>query len=186
MSENEAYTEQVVETIMEETLHEKEIELEWNRWIALTSVILTVISAICSLGAGVSSQEASRLRDERTFSTASLSGKRSVVHVLQSQESMLAALKLPQNPHLSEVIAELQKETSSMENDAKRAAEVAEIELHTHHLFEVASTFLGVAIGLCGLSILLRRKWVWSIGLVMGSCGTVLVIIAYGYRISHF
>ncbi len=186
MSENESYSEQVVETIMEETLNEKEQELEWNRWIALTSVILTVISAICSLGAGVSSQEASRLRDERTFATASLSGKRSVVHVLQSQENLLAALKLPENPHIKEVIEAMKAETLGMEDAAKVAASVAEIELHTHHLFEFASTLLGVAIGLCGLSIILRRKWVWSFGMVVGGAGTILVMIAYGYRISHF
>lgn len=185
MSENHSHSEHLVEAMVEEVKNEAVEELAWNRWIALASVMLAVISALCGLGASMSSHEGARFRDEHTLAVAALSGKRAVVHVLESQKALLSAMNLPQDPQINYVIRDLEKESLEFEALATEAGETAKIEMHTNHLFEFASTFLGVAIGLCGLAILLRRKWVGTLGLVIGGGGAIFVSIAYLYRFSQ-
>ena len=186
MSETESYTEAVVETIMEATHSDSEKELLWNRWIALTSIVLTAIAAICSLGASMSSHEGARFRDETTLAIAEHSGKRSVVHILKSQQRLFEEFKLPLDQEVDKVILAFEKESIQLEQTAQLAQQTAEIEKHTHQMFEFASTLLGVSLSFCGLAILLRRKWVWYVGLGLGGLASCFVSIAFIYRVSHF
>ncbi|MCH9697346.1 MAG: DUF4337 domain-containing protein [Gammaproteobacteria bacterium] len=186
MSENESYSEAVVESVMEAAHTETEKELAWNRWIALTTLLLTVVSAICALGASMSSHEGSRFRDETTLAIAEQSGKRSVIHILKSQKRLFTELKLPVDREVDAVISELEKESVKLQHLANVSKQTAEVEKQTHHLFEFTSTILGVAISFCGLAILLRRKWIWYTGLGVGSIATCLVCVAFAYRISFF
>lgn len=191
MSESESYTEAAVETVMEEVHAESEQtksekELITNRWIALTTIILTLISSLCALGSSMSSHEGSRFRDETTLATAEQSGKRAVVHILNSQKRLFSELNLPFDPELDKTILILEKESAQLSDLATMTKQTAEIEKNTLHLFEFASTFLGVAISFCGLAILLSRKWVWFAGIGIGSIATCFVFAAYFYRLTNF
>lgn len=191
MSENESYSEAVVETVMEAAHSESEQsdsekELSTNRWIALTTIVLTVISSLCALGSSMSSHEGSRFRDETTLATAEQSGKRAVVHILHSQKRLFSELDLPFDPELDKVIHTLEQESTQLANMASIAKQTADIEKNTLHLFEFTSTFLGISISFCGLSILLSRKWIWYAGVGIGSIATCFVFAAYIYRLIHF
>ncbi len=191
MSENESFSEAAVETVMEAVNTEpnqtnSEKELNANRWIALTTIVLTLISSLCALGSSMSSHEGSRFRDETTLATAEQSGKRAVVHILNSQKRLFSELDLPFDPELDQTILTLEKESARLSGMATMAKQTAEIEKNTLHLFEFASTILGISISFCGLAILLSRKWVWYAGIGIGSIASCFVFAAYIYRLIHF
>ena len=95
---------------------------------------------------------------------------------------MFSELKLPLDQEGNRVISEFEKESAQLQ----QAVQLAEVEKQTHHMFEFASTILGVSLSLCGLAVLLMRKWIWYVGLDFGSIGTSIVAVTFVYQLSHF
>ncbi len=168
----------IIDGIIDDIQESAPAELAWNRWVALSSVLLTIFAALSGSGASLSQHEAAMLRSEQTQSIAMMAGKRSVLHEVETQALLLSAMDKPSSPELSDIRAQLERDSAELSSEIEASRAKAADYQHAHERYEYAAMLLSLAIALCGMAIILRRKWVWGLGLALGTGGFSIFLTA--------
>ena len=163
----------------------------WIRWVALTTTVLAVCTAIGSLKGGGYSTGV-QLTSAKENSQWAYYQSKSIKQYLFETRSDLFQLELMKSPS-TEVKAALEEKLKATDDAVKRYdKEKAEIKAIAEDLnkqqtelkrhggnFGMAVMFFQIAIMLSAIGSLLKQKYAWLIGLGMGAVG--LLYFANGF-----
>ena len=174
MSEEiEVPTEHLHETIQEK-LHEE--GGSWIMYVAMTAAILSVLAAGAALFAGHHANEAtlSQIKASNAWNYYQAKGVKS--YILSMKVSMLKALDKPVDAKDVDKINTLSKEQDEIKKEATSLEEESKLHLSRHVPLSAAVTFFQVAIALCALTVLTKRRWLYYGSLLLTSIGLLFLI----------
>jgi hypothetical protein len=173
--EIEVPTEKLHETIKEEA--EKAGE-KWILLVALSTAILAVFAALCSLMAGHHANEALIEQIQASDQWAYYQAKGIKAAVLESKIETLQALSKQISATDQEKVKGYKKEQREIEEQATEKEKSSSIHLMTHNTLAKAVTVFQIAIAVSAISVLTRRKWLWCGSGVLGLTGLIFLIQA--------
>ena len=175
MSEYGETTEIVSELVMESAeLDEVEGHArKWHRQVAMSTLLMALITAVGALLAGMTAQEALLDRTQELIDISIAQNERVSIEVLRAKVEVLSELGGEPAPADLALIQAYDQEISELEGEA--AGEEARIQaINAVHLaLAVAVTILSVGITLSGMAIIVDQKSLWHVGLVFGFIGSI-------------
>jgi hypothetical protein len=146
----------------------------WQTWASLSSLIMALLAAGGALLSAITANGLLLEKMKDINHTSRLESELLSVEVLKAKHDILMAMG--QNPDVSEA----SRLKSLIENAGERQVEVHRedtnilITAHTHEVFSLGVTLLSIAIALCGMSVVSKRKLLWGGGLAVGAAGVIL------------
>ena len=175
MEEIEVPTEHLHETL-EETAREN--ERNWIMQVALSAALLAVFAAITALMAGHHSNEAMIEQIRSSDQWAFFQAKGIKAAVLESKIGMLASLGKEVNPGDAEKLKSYREEQKEINKKALEYSESSERHLALHNTLAKGVTIFQIAIAICAISALTKKKWLWFCSIALGIAG--LFFLALG------
>jgi Domain of unknown function (DUF4337) len=149
----------------------------WFTRVALSTLVMALLSALAALLAAISAHESRLERTQEILDFVALDTERVEIEVLRSKHDLLrqlgeepAATEVSRLRNYEEQIRELTKATAADEG-------VVRTSTHAHVIFAIAVTLLSVGITLGGMSMIARKRFLWIIGLVFGMGGAVNLVL---------
>ncbi len=175
---------QLADDVIRETLGEEEEESAvklppWSRSVAMTTLVLALLSAVVALLAGMTAHESLMTRTSELIELSSLETKRMTIEVLGSKHEVLAAMG--QEPEAAE-LATIQQYRADIEHIVAAAAaeEVAALaETSVHQIFAIGLTILSIAVSLSGMSVVVSSRWLWQVGLGFSAVGVLVALVGF-------
>ena len=171
--EIEVPTEKLHESIQEEA--EKTGE-RWVLLVALSTAILAVFAALCSLMAGHHANEALIEQIQSSDQWAYYQAKGIKAAVLESKIETLQALGKQISIKDEEKVKNYKKEQKELEEQAKEKQTSSSAHLKAHKTLSKAVTVFQIAIAVSAISVLTRRKWLWYGSSVLGLSGLIFLL----------
>ena len=175
MSEISESSELVEELVLESVKEDKggHKAPKWHKRVALTSLVLALLTALGGLLAGMTAHEALLERTKEIIDISRVEGDRVSVEVLRAKHEILASLGEAVDPVEVALIQAYEEEEADLIIEA--ALEEAETQLtgYTHLVLAIAVTVLSVGITLGGMAVVVEEKALWLTGLVIGTVGTL-------------
>lgn len=169
----EAIYELVKETLDE---HQSHRAPSWVQWVAMTTMGLALLSALCALLAGITANQSVLERTREIIEISIIEGDRVTAEVLRSKHDLLREMgREPPADELSR-LAHMEREISELRADAEREEATIQKKIHAHEIFAVGLTLLSIAITLNGMAVLMRRRNFWRVGLSLGAVGSLSVL----------
>jgi len=75
--------------------------------------------------------------------------------------------------------AEVRKKAQEDEADRDKLLAVSRLHEHRHHWLTAAATLLEIAIAICTVAIITRKRWFWLGSLALGAGGLALTAVAF-------
>ena len=140
----------------------------WFRGVAFTTLVFSVLASISALLAGITAHEIILERTEEIVAVTDRDADLITAEVLRSKHEVQIALGVIPDAEEVEEIAALDAEAAA--EDAEAAADEAAVRENSseHLVFALAATIFAVAIAVTGLSAIVRQRWLWGAGIVMG------------------
>jgi len=154
--------------------------------IALTTAILATIGAVLSYEGGATQASALMYKNEAAIKKTEAANQWNFYQAKSNKQNLaeVAVLLVPQESRQkfgSEIEryerekADISREARKFEDESKAQDARSEHELHVHHRYALATTFLQIAIALSAIALLTRKKWLqWgvygisAVGIVLG------------------
>ena len=171
--EIEVPIEKLTESIKEEA--EKYAE-KWVLWVALSTAILAVFAALCSLMAGHHANEALIEQIQSADHWAYYQAKGIKATVLESKMETLQALGRQISSKDEEKFKDYKKEQKEIEEQAKEKEKSSSDHLTAHKILARAVTVFQIAIAIAAISVLTRRKWLWYGSCALGLVGLIFLL----------
>lgn len=175
-AEFEVAAEAAHDQIKEESLKDGEGEKSrWIAWVALSTMVMALLSALGVLLAGVAVNELMIERTKEILEVSHLEADRIDVELLKSKHAILTSLGETLDNSEIEKIRKYQDKIEELKTDV--ALEEARVQrtIFEHELFAIGVTLLSIAITLCGMSVITKRRKIWAVGLVIGVIGASFV-----------
>ncbi len=165
--------------IVRENMHHQAAHGPGDDWIvkvALTSALLAVAAAVCSLFSGHYSNEAmlSQIRASNHWSHYQSKGIKAAL-MTQSRDIMHFLGK--DTPKYDKEIERYQNEQDKLKEKAEEKEEASLEELSRHMVFASSVTLFQVAIGIAAISVLAKRKIFWYASMVIGLLGFIRLVV---------
>lgn len=146
---------------------------KWHRQVAISTLLMALITAVGALLAGMTAHEALLDRTQELIDISIAQNERVSIEVLKAKAEIISELGDEPAPADLARIRAYDEEISEMEREA--ASEEARIQaINTVHLtLAVAVTILSVGITLSGMAIIVHQKFLWHVGLVFGFIGSI-------------
>jgi hypothetical protein len=162
----------------------------WIVGLSLTTAMLAVFAAIASLLSGANSNEAILAKNEAVLHQAEASDQWTY-YQSKSVKANLAELRADLAPQKDAAErlrgeadryrregAEIEAKAHALEAKVEASNELAERLLALHHRFAISVTMFQIAIALCAIAALVRRRFLWLIGCVGGLGGLAFMTLA--------
>jgi len=176
MEEIEVPTEHLHENIQEHAEHSRE---RWIMMVALTAALLAVLAAVSALMAGHHSNEATidqiKASDQWTYYQAK--GIKSAV--LESKTELLREMGKSVSEKDEEKIKEYRKEQKEIEKKATELQQSSQRHLDLHHGIAQSVAIFQIAIAMCAIAVLTRKKQLWYGSLLLGVIGSALLLMPF-------
>jgi hypothetical protein len=150
----------------------------WIIRVAVSSAIVAALAAVASLKAGHTANEAMLAQIESANKWNYFEAKSIKAAQLRTKGEILAALGKPIIPADHAKLGEYQKEQEEIKAEAEALASKSKLFLREHITFSHSVTFFQVAIAVSAMSVLVRRKFLWSVSLCF--VGTGLIFFVFG------
>jgi hypothetical protein len=164
--------------------------VRWTMYLSLSTAIVAVFAAVASLESGANSNEAILEKNDAILSQARASDlwayfqAKGIKASIANGESLMVAST---NPEVSAKLkdeatrqkgeqGELEKSARELDVKVKESNEKATRFLERHHRFAISVTLFQIAIALCAIAALTRRKALWYVGLGSSAIGLGLFI----------
>lgn len=156
----------------------------WIEWASMSTMVMALPTAIGGLFAGMTSNEAIVDRQNQISELIHMNRME-----LQSEVQLtrLAVMELKGDEPDQAMLDDIKRADDAvrkLEDDASEDVEDSEQALHTHELFAIGTTIVSLAITLTGMAVITRRKYIWSIGLLIALGGAVILTAAVTSMIS--
>jgi hypothetical protein len=144
----------------------------WHKHVALTTLVLALLTALGAMLAGMSSHQAMIDRTQEIIEVDSFDGDRIYVETLKVKHEILTALG--ETPDQAEIttIAAIEEEMLELEIKTFDDESLVETTTRSHHIFAIAVALLSLGTALCGMSIIVNQMYLWGVGLLFGAIGT--------------
>lgn len=145
----------------------------WHRYLAATTLVFALLTAIGALLAGVTAHEALIESSEEAVNVTIIEGDRVSIEVLEAKHEILTSLGESPDPAELEQIARFEEEVAELDEEVASEREfIAEVNAD-HLILAVAVTILSISIALSGMAIVVDMKRIWHIGFAIGIAGTL-------------
>ena len=182
MSEQGESAELASELFMEDSDRSQDdsSESHWHKQVAISTLIFALLAALGGLLSGITANQSLQERMEEILNLEVLEGDRVSVEILKSKHEILASLgKVPDEGELL-AISEFEAEISEKKADIAREESVTTLAEQTHLVFAIAVAVLAAGISLCGMAVVVSEKWLWYVGLIVGSLGSLGILWGIG------
>jgi hypothetical protein len=193
MPEEELELKESVDESVERALEAEREKAGWTVYLSLSTAIIAVFAAVASLESGANSNDAilekneavlhqSKASDQWSFFQAK--GTRSAL--LNGESEFVAATNLALSSKLKDEAVRMKLEQGEIEHKARELE--ADVEEHNaraerllarHHRFAFSVTLFQIAVALCAIAALVRRKPLWFVGLFASAIGLVLFVSGF-------
>lgn len=177
MEETEVPLEQAQEEIHHHAEHvHHEGGPSWISKVALTSALLAALAAVAALLSGHHANEAmiEQIRASDSWNYYQAKGIKAAV--LKTRVSVLQALGKGVPPRDEEKLKSYGDNQLEISDRAREEEAAADRHLMRHQILARAVTLFQVAIAVCAISVLARRRRYWGVGMVFGGIGLVFFI----------
>ena len=168
-----------------ETIHERVAQGHghptapaWFTHVALSTLLMALLSATAALMAAIAAHEALLERSQEILDFVAAETDRLEIEIIESRRAVLQGL--------GEIPVESQAQLEADRGEEARDIELAaEDELRVqratsaHLVFAVAVTLLSIGITLGGMAVIARRRFLWIVGLGFGVAGAVAVVVGF-------
>jgi hypothetical protein len=145
----------------------------WYMYVALSTLLMALLTAIGALLAGVTSDEALLKRTEEIMEISILEGDRVQVDILSAKHEILVSLgKTPDEAEV-ERVREFKDAIEELAADVQREEKRIISSNSSSLVLAVAVTLLSVGITVSGMSVIVEQKMLWIVGIVFGVAGAV-------------
>ena len=162
----------------------------WTTYLSLSTAIIAVFAAVAALESGANSNEAILEKNEAVLNQSKASDQwayyqaKGVKSAIAAGQAEAAAEGKPELSRKMRAEAErykaeqeeIEKSARELENKVKESNERAEQYLERHHRFAFSVTMFQIAIALCAIAALTRRKRLWVLGLTASAVGIALFV----------
>ncbi len=148
----------------------------WIMFVALSSALLAVLAAACSLLAGHHANEAMIEQIQASDQWAYYQAKGIKSTVLESKMELLRSLGKEPEAKDGEKITEYKNQQKEIEDKAHEKEQSSEQHLALHQILAKGVTVFQIAIALGAISALSRRKWLWYVSLALGALGLLFFL----------
>jgi hypothetical protein len=153
-------------------------ESHWVNRVALSTMIMALLSAVGSLLAGVTANDILVDRTMEILEVSRLEADRVSIELLESKHQILTAMDQSVDPSEIEKIQRYKATIEELKAEVEVEESKAQMAILEHELFAIGVTLLSVAITLGGISLIGHRKGIWKIGLLVGVIGACIVGVA--------
>ncbi|MCG8425735.1 MAG: DUF4337 domain-containing protein [Chromatiales bacterium] len=137
----------------------------WELWVALTSSLLAVLSAIAALYATFAADEAAIAEAQETVVAAYVSGAEATYSVLRTKIDILKALGKPVDAADEAAMEEYALQVKTYREKSLEYDREGGRKYKTHDHLAIAVTLFQVAILLGGLAVVVQRPALWTFGM---------------------
>ena len=166
------------EHLQEEMQEEATSKGGWIIIVAFSSAITAALAAVASLKAGHTANEAMLAQIESANRWNYFQAKSIKAAQLISKQDILAALGKSVNPADTEKTQEYQRDQEEIKKEAEALAVTSRSYLKEHVTYSHSVTFFQISIAVSAMSVLVRRKSLWTISLLFA--GTGLFFFTWG------
>ena len=143
--------------------------------IAVTTAILATVGALFSYQGGSTQANATLFKNNAAIKKTEAADQWNYYQAKSSRQNLaeLAVLLVPDDKQdrfkaeaerYSQEKAAIKKDAEKIEAESKQWDERSEHELHIHHRWAQATTFLQIAIALSAIALLTRKSWLqWAV-----------------------
>jgi len=182
-----------VEQSVERALEAEREKSGWTVYLSLSTAIIAVFAAVASLESGANSNDAILEKNDAVLNQSKASDawalyqakvvRATVLHgegeFAAATNPELAAKLKDEDAHLKSEQAPLEAQARALEAKVDEHNERAERLLERHHRFAISVTLFQIAVALCAIAALTKRKPLWFVAL--GASGIGLVLFALGF-----
>jgi hypothetical protein len=173
--EIEVPTEHLQDSIKEEY---ERTEDRWILRVALTAALLAVFAAIASLYAGHHANEALLEQIQASDQWAYYQAKSIKSMLLKSKTDLLKSLDKPVDAKDEAKLEDYAHELKEIQDKAKESEQSSHNNFARHVELAKSVTAFQIAIALCAIAALTKRRWLWYTSIVTGFGGLALLGIA--------
>jgi hypothetical protein len=172
--EIEVPTEHLHEQLEEAVHHSQE---SWIMMVALTAALLSVLAAISALFAGHYANEAmlEQIQASDQWSFYQAKGIKSAV--LDSKMEVLKQMGVEADEKDVSNSERYREEQKEIKKEATEKQEGSGKHLIQHNALAKGVTLFQIAIAICAISALTRRKWLWYGSILLGIAGIIVVSV---------
>jgi hypothetical protein len=163
--------------VLEEHAHHHDDE-PWTLPVAITISILAVLVAMATLMGHRSSIEVVLLQTQASDQWAFYQAKNIRLHEMQSVADMLGVLALADKEKAEALREKYRKDTERYEKDKEQISEKAKefeseraVVSRREDRFDAGEVILEIALIICSLTLLTKRKAFWYSGIAIGVVG---------------
>jgi hypothetical protein len=196
MPEEDIETNELKESVeegVERAFDGQQKKRSWSVYLSLSTAIIAVFAAVASLESGANSNDAILEKNDAVLNQSKASDEwalyqaKGIRSIVLSGESEFAAST---NPDLARTLKEeairlkaeqpaLQTAARSLETEVEAHNARAERLLNRHHRFAVAVTLFQIAVALCAIAALMRKKPLWFVALAASAVGLVVFLLGF-------
>ena len=176
MEEIEVPTELLQEKMKEQALENEE---KWIMKVALTAAILAVFAAIAALLAGHYANEAMIEQLKASDQWAFYQAKGIKFVVLDTKIDLMKQMGEEAKPEDLEKAAKYKEEQKEIDKVAREKQTISEEDLVLHNKLARGVTVFQVAIAICAISALTKRKLLWYGSMSLGILGILLMCLVF-------
>ena len=180
MSEIGESTELVEELVLESVKEDAGAHKSprWHKRVALTSLVLALLTALGGLLAGMTAHESLLERTREIIDISRAETDRISVEVLQAKHEILASLGESVDPAEIALLEAYEEEQQELMMEAALEEAQTQVTGYTHLVLAIAVTVLSVGITLGGMAVVVEERLLWIAGLIIGLIG--MVGLAFG------
>jgi hypothetical protein len=182
-----------VEASVERALEAEREKTSWTVYLSLSTAIIAVFAAVASLESGANSNDAILEKNEAVLNQSKASDQwalyqAKVIRAAIAQgESEFTASTNPELAHklrdedvrLKNEQAPLQDRARALEAQVEEHNARAERLLDRHHRFAISVTLFQIAVALCAIAALMKKKPLWFVALAASAIGFVLFVLGF-------
>ena len=150
----------------------------WHRQVALSSLVLALLTALGGLLAGVTGQEVLLERTKEIIELSRLEGDRVSIEILEAKHEIMASLGQAADPEEIAQIRAYEEQERELSRDVRYEEEQVQAFDYANNILAIAVTVLSVGITLSGMAVVVEEKRLWLVGLIIGAGG--ILILALG------
>jgi len=149
----------------------------WVMAVALSTAVVAVLAAITALLAGNHANEAMMDQIQASDQWAFYQAKGIKAAVLESKIETLRGLGKEPGAGDEEKLEKYKADQKEIQTVAEEKTKASEEHLAHHETLARGVTVFQVAIAIAAIAVLTRRRWMWSISLLLGLCGCVFLVL---------
>jgi hypothetical protein len=145
----------------------------WQRWLALSSTLLAVLSVVAALLANFASDEAAVALSNDTDYSAYAEGADTSRTILKAKLELLAAMGKPATDSDLEELKRLEAQARTFRERSNSSEKQGTDAFRTHDSLAIAVTLFQVTMLLGGVAVMMNQVLIWRFGLAFSVVGLI-------------